>query len=165
MQLCEWHGIEAIKRHLVAAGMYPKEQRNKVIDLIWKWVKSQGLNKLETNRIKLLNALLPAEREYLLTNYKRKEHQFVCAYIKMYPNLGVNSTQPNKSYHAVLKSFVNRHISLADSIHCLKDHIEEIKRNDDVNINRLRKKAPVCLDPVAFSRIKRLLTWYSLGGF
>lgn len=25
LQLCEWHGVEAIKRHLVAAGMYPKE--------------------------------------------------------------------------------------------------------------------------------------------
>ena len=36
LQLCEWHGVEAIKRHLVAAGMYPKDQRDKVIDLIWK---------------------------------------------------------------------------------------------------------------------------------
>lgn len=92
LQLYEWHGVKAIKRHLVAAGKYPKEQRDKVIDLIWKWVKSQGLNKLEANRTELLNALLPTEREYLLTNYEPKEHQFICAYTKMYPNLEVNFT-------------------------------------------------------------------------
>lgn len=92
LQLYEWHGVKAIKRHLVAAGKYPKEQRDKIIDLIWKWVKSQGLNKLEANRTELLNALLPTEREYLLTNYKPKEHQFICAYTKMYPNLEVNFT-------------------------------------------------------------------------
>lgn len=27
LQLCEWHGIEAIKRYLVAAGRYPKDLR------------------------------------------------------------------------------------------------------------------------------------------
>ena len=123
MQLCEWHDVEAIKRHLVAAGKYLKGQRDKVIDLIWKWVKSQGLNELEANRTELLNALLPTEREYLLTNYKPKEHQFIRAYTKMYPHLGVNSTQRSESYHAVIKRFVNRHISLADSVRRLKDHV------------------------------------------
>lgn len=33
LQLSEWHGVEAIKRHLVAAGRYPKELREKIIDL------------------------------------------------------------------------------------------------------------------------------------
>lgn len=128
-------------------------------------MKSQGLNELETSRIELLNALLPAEREYLLTSYKPKEHQFIRAYTKTYPNLGVNSTQRSESYHAVIKRFENRHISLADSVRRLKDHIQEIGGNYDADINRQRKKAPVLLDPVAFSKIKRLLTWYSLGGF
>lgn len=109
--------------------------------------------------------MLPAEREYLLTNYKPKEHQFDRAYTKMYPNLGVNSTQQSESYYAVLKSFVNRHISPADSVRRLKNHIQEIGRNYDLDINRQRKKAPVLLDPVAFSKIKRLLTWYSLGEY
>ncbi len=35
LQLCNWHSVEAIKRHLVAAGKHPKEQHDKVIDLIW----------------------------------------------------------------------------------------------------------------------------------
>ena len=36
LQLFEWHDVEANKRHFVAAGKYSKEQRDKVIDLIWK---------------------------------------------------------------------------------------------------------------------------------
>lgn len=39
LQLCEWHGVEAIKSLLVAAGKYPKDLREKIINLIWKWVK------------------------------------------------------------------------------------------------------------------------------
>lgn len=33
-QLFEWHMVEAIKRHLVVAGTYPKDLREKIIDLI-----------------------------------------------------------------------------------------------------------------------------------
>ncbi len=36
LQLCEWHEVEAIKRHLVAEGRYPKVEQDKIIDLIWK---------------------------------------------------------------------------------------------------------------------------------
>ncbi len=126
-------------------------------------MKSQGLNGLDTNRTKLLNALLPTEKENLLINYKPKEHQFIRAYTKMYPNLRVKSTQRSESYHAVIKRFVNRYISLADSVRRLKDHIKEIGENYDADINRQSKKRPVLLDSVAFSKIKGVLVWYSLG--
>lgn len=36
LQQCEWHRIQAIKRHFVVAEKYPKEVRDKIIDLIWK---------------------------------------------------------------------------------------------------------------------------------
>lgn len=80
LQLCEWHEVEAIKRHLVAAGRYPKDIRDNIIDLIWKWVKSSSQIKLEVNRTELLQSLLPKEQEYLLLYYQPKEHQFVRAY-------------------------------------------------------------------------------------
>ncbi len=63
----------------------------------------------------------------------------------------------------VIQRFVNRYISYADSVRCLKDHIKEIGENYNADINRQHKKGPVFLDSVAFSKIKRLLTWYSLG--
>jgi len=34
LQLCEWHAIQAIKRRLVAARRYPKEQREEIIEKI-----------------------------------------------------------------------------------------------------------------------------------
>lgn len=58
---------------------------------------------------------------------------------------------------------MNRHISLADSVRRLKDHIQKIGENYDADINRQRKQGLVLLDSVVFSKIKRLLTWYSLG--
>lgn len=54
LQLCEWHGVEAIKRHLVAMERYPKDIRDKLVDLIWKWVKSPSQIELEVNSTKLL---------------------------------------------------------------------------------------------------------------
>lgn len=136
LQLCEWHGVEAIKRHLVAAGRYSKEVREKIIDLIWKWVKSSNLIDLETNRAKLLQALLPAEQEYLLLNYQPKEHQFIRAYTQSYPNLGANSTQRSESYHNVIKGLVNRQMPLAESVRRIKDHIREIGKAYDEDINK-----------------------------
>ena len=38
LQLCEWHAVSAIKRRLVAARKYHKEQRDKLISMIWDWV-------------------------------------------------------------------------------------------------------------------------------
>jgi hypothetical protein len=35
LQLCEWHAVKAIKQRLVAAGRSRKDQREKIIDLIW----------------------------------------------------------------------------------------------------------------------------------
>ena len=79
-QQCEWHRIQRIKCYLVAAKKYLKEVRVKIIDLIWKWVKSSTLLELEANDTKLLQALLPAEQKYLLLNYQTKKHQFICIY-------------------------------------------------------------------------------------
>ena len=76
LQLCEWHGVGAIKRHLVAVGIYPKDLRDEIINLIWKWVKSSILAQLKENRSALLNKLLAPEQDYLLAHYKAKEHQF-----------------------------------------------------------------------------------------
>ena len=47
LQLCEWHAVEAIKRRLVAASQYKKEQQEEIIDIIWAWVKALIVNNLE----------------------------------------------------------------------------------------------------------------------
>ncbi len=124
LQLCEWHGVEAIKRHLVAEGRYPKDIRDKIVDLIWKWVKSPSQSELEINHTELLQSLLPKEQEYFLLHYQPKEHQFVRAYTRSYPNMGANPTQRSESYHHVIKSLINRQIPLAESVRRIKNHIK-----------------------------------------
>ncbi len=163
LQIYEWYGVEEIKRHLVAADKYPKDLRKKIIDLIWKQVKSSSPIELEANRTALLQQLLPKEQEYLLVNYQPKERQFIRAYTRSYPNLGVNSAQRSESYHSVIKSLVNRQMPIAEFVRQIKEHIQEIRVVYDADINKQRTKAPRLLVNRAFAKIKYLLTWLPLG--
>ncbi len=106
---------------------------------------------LEANRTALLQLLLPKELEYLLINYHPKEHQFIRVYTYSYLN------------HNVIKSLVNRQIPLAEFVRQIRDYIKDIGVMYDEEINKQRAKAPCLLDRMAFSKIKQLLTWHSLG--
>lgn len=103
LQLCGWHGVEAIKRHLMQAGQYNQEWRLEIVDLIWLGVKSETIEGLEERRETLLQQLKPEEQAYLTRNYQPKEHQFVRAYNQRYANLGVNSTARAEGYREVIK--------------------------------------------------------------
>ena len=91
LQLCEWHAIEAIKRRLIHAG-YALENRKPIVDSLWKWVKAESREDLETARTHLLSQLHQKERDYLQSFYQPKEIQFCHAYTNTYVNLGVYST-------------------------------------------------------------------------
>ncbi len=101
--------------------------------MIWKWVKSSTLMELVANRTKLLQTLLLAEQEYFLLNYQPKEHQFIRACTRSYPT---NSTQRSESYYNLIKGLVNREIPLAESVRRIKDHIKEIRKAYDEDINK-----------------------------
>ncbi len=77
--------------------------------------------------------------------------------------MGANSTQRNEFYHHVIKSLVKHQIPLVESVRQIKDHIKQIDIQYDKEINKQRAKVPRLLDKVAFSEIKRLITWYALG--
>ena len=126
LQLCEWNEVEAIKRHVVAAGRYPKDIRDKIVDLIWKWVKSPSQSELEINRSELLQSLLSKEQEYLLLCYEPKEHQFVRAYWHLIISKFGRQLYSAQLvfYHHVIKSLVNRQMPLAESVRRNKDHIK-----------------------------------------
>ena len=126
-------------------------------------MKSSNFIELKVNQTAFFQELLPREQEYLLDNYQPKEYQFICAYTRSYPNLGVNSTQQSESYHSVIKSLVNQQMPLAESVRRIKEHIQEIGVVYDTDINKQRTKAPRLLDRRAFTKIKHLLTWYSPG--
>jgi hypothetical protein len=92
LQLCEWHAVEVIKRRLVAAGRYKKNQREKIIDLIWAWVKAPDIESLDKGRDELFKALYKKEQVYISEYYQEKEPQFCRTYTQHLPNLGVHST-------------------------------------------------------------------------
>ena len=49
MQFCEWHIAENIKTMLVNSGGYTKEKWKPLEELMWKYIKSENLVKLEAN--------------------------------------------------------------------------------------------------------------------
>ena len=68
LQRCEWHAVEAIKKQLIHRG-YKKERRDKIINLIWRWIMAADLAKLEHARDELLAELGEKERAYLIDFY------------------------------------------------------------------------------------------------
>ncbi len=49
MQFCKWHVAENIKTMLINNGGYIKEKRKPLAKLMWKYIKSENLVKLEAN--------------------------------------------------------------------------------------------------------------------
>ena len=102
LQLCNWHGAEAIKKRLTREG-YPLEKRKELADMVWTYIKSETMEDLERNRGILMDHLHQKDQNYLVSYYQPREHQFVTAYTKEQPNLGCNSTQRGESSHPGVK--------------------------------------------------------------
>jgi hypothetical protein len=68
LQRCEWHAAEAIKKTLIRNG-YRKERRDKIVDLIWRWIQAPDVATLEESRGELLSALNELEQAYLISYY------------------------------------------------------------------------------------------------
>ena len=131
-------------------------------NLLWTWLKSMTEKELLDNRKKLDKELFKEDRDYMVSFYGPREHQFIRAYTRRYSNLGCNSTQRGESYHSVIKSFLNPQIALSESVRRLRDHIDGIGLEHDRVINKERNLAPRLLDPMGFSVLKTRITHYAL---
>jgi hypothetical protein len=78
-----------------------------LIDHLWDYIESATEEKLETNRIKLIDALRPKEREYIIDTWIPKEYRVIFYYIKLLANLGCVTTQRSEAYHPPLKKIIN----------------------------------------------------------
>ncbi len=126
-------------------------------------MKSFTVTVLEEQRERLLMKLKTSEREYLITFYQPKEPQFIRAYTKQYPNLGVHSTQRNESYHVVVKAVVHRQLSLPDAVRQLRNHVKQLAENINEEINRQRKSLPRLMDKKAFQILGPQITHQALA--
>jgi hypothetical protein len=163
LQLCQWHGVEAIKRKLIATGRYSKERRDELTNLIWAWIKAGTIQEIYKQRELLRAELYEEEQVYLDNEYQPKEPQICEAYIKTYRNLGIASTQRSEGYHPVIKAVTHRTKPLADAVRAIRDLANSLAENYDKRVNNDRRNLPRLLDKQAFRSIASLLTHSALN--
>jgi hypothetical protein len=162
LQLCEWHGAEAIKRHIIKTGVYPAEKVETIRASVWQWIKSKDEETLRTNRDLLLTELLPVHQAYIRKEYQPKEHQFTRAYTAHYPNLGVHATQRAENFHRIVHDLVHRQLSLPESVRKLRDYIQKLPARQEALTNSERNTTLTILDADAFAVLRHRLTHYCL---
>ena len=102
LQLCSWHGAEAIKKRLIREG-YPIEVRKKLVEQVWSWIKPPTIVKLATNRQLLLDSLRAKEQAYIASFHEPKEPQFIMAHKRLRFNLQYVSSPRSRGLHLVIK--------------------------------------------------------------
>ena len=161
LQRCEWHAVEAIKRKLIHKG-YPKSDREGLYDLVWKWVKSMDLDLLDTARDNLILDLKVDEKEYLTGYYQLKEHSFCRAYTRLYPNLGIHSTQRNEVQHIASTKGLSKHIPVAKAAEIICERLKKLPKEYDDRINKDRVSYPRLIDKGFFKLVMYRMTEYCL---
>jgi hypothetical protein len=133
-----------------------------LIDLINKWIKAPDLEALETARKTLLSRLQRQEKEYLRSFYQPKESQFYHAYIRLLPNLGVNSIQKGESYYVVIKVKLHKNLSVSAACEAIIIKTKKLAEEYNKRINNNRKSEPTLIDKKAFQAVSGLLTHYAI---
>ena len=162
LQFCEWHAAQAIQRRLIAKG-YRKERRDELVNIIWSWIKAPDPEALEVARTKLILNLRVDEKEYLVNYYQPKERQFCRAYTSFYRNLGVYSTQRVEGSHPIVKSNLNKNLSVSEAVMRICEHLESLPADYEYRINRDRIYEPRLIDQEFFKLAIRRITTYALN--
>ena len=161
LQFCTWHGVEAIKRRLIAKG-YTKERREDINNLIWEWIKAPDFDTLEEARDKLILSLNNNEKEYLVGWYQPKEPQFCHAYTRQYRNLGVHSTQRVEGNHPLLTANLHKNLKVSDAVFRICNRLESLIEDYEQRLSRSRISEPRLIDTTFFRLVLRRVTHYCL---
>jgi hypothetical protein len=161
LQYCTWHAAEAIKRKLIHSG-YKKEHRNKIVDLIWKWIEAPTLDALDTARDALILAPRSDEKEYLTGWYQPKESQFCKAYTCQYKNLETYATQRIERNHFTVSRTLHKNIRVSEAIERICDHINSLASDYEQRLSPSRVTVPRLFDRDFFSLVARRITLFAL---
>jgi hypothetical protein len=159
LQFCTWHGVEAIKRRLIAKG-YTKERREDINNLIWEWIKAPDFDTLEDARNKLISRLNISDKEYLVGWYQPKEPQFCHAYTRQYRNLGVHSTQRVEGNHPLLTANLHKNLKVSDAVFRICNRLESLIEDYEQRLSRSRISEPRLIDTTFFRLVLRRVTHY-----
>jgi hypothetical protein len=143
LQFCEWHAAQNIKARL-AKQRYKREERDELMELVWKYLWSATEQELEANRTVLKTAVRPAESEYIEKYWVPKEKQLIRVYTTMLPNLNCFSTQRDEGMHPMVKTVLNHQLRLDDAVQRLTtemklaaERLQELEQRDRVRNRRL----------------------------
>ena len=132
--------------------------------MIWSWIRRlPDLEALEVARTKLILNLRVDEKEYLVNYYQPKERQFCRAYTSFYRNLGVYSTQRVEGSHPIVKSNLNKNLSVSEAVMRICEHLESLPDDYEYRINRNRIYEPRLIDQEFFKLAIRRITEYALN--
>jgi hypothetical protein len=154
LQFCTWHGVEAIKRRLIAKG-YTKERREDINNLIREWIKAPDFDTLEDARNKLISRLTISDKEYLVGWYQLKEPQFCHAYTRQYRNLGVHSTQRVEGNHPLLTLNLHKNLKVSDAVFRICNRLESLIEDYEQRLSRSRISEPRLIDTTFFRLVLR----------
>lgn len=162
LQLCSWHAAKAFKTRLIKEE-YPKDiQEEKDVglhNLIWNWIKSPRVTKLNLNRGILAASLRPKKQDYLHTYWQQQEPQFIQAYTRLLPNLGAKSTQRSEASHPIIKNQTNKYNPIEVVVWKLRDVVIEMARKHEDTINGQRQNALLLVADKPFIKdIKQKIT-------
>lgn len=134
---------------------------------VWKWIKSETEQDMNKNLEEMMESLLPAEREYVITNWVPKITQEIHVFTTRNFNLGAHSTQRTKGMHPAITAFTSPHHNLDQAIRLLiwySDNLSDTIQYTEAQ-SRLRQHHPLHLDPAgtrAFQKLENQVTLYSL---
>jgi hypothetical protein len=78
-------------------------------------------------------------------------------------NLGVNSTQRNKSYHVVVKQKLNKNLSISATYKAIVIKTKLLAKEYNKQINNNRKNNPTLIDLKVFVKARSKLTHYTIN--
>jgi hypothetical protein len=138
LQFCSWHATQAIIAKL-RKGKYTSDELDGykdiwgnaiagLKDLIWWYIESPTLGKLELNRQHLLDRLDPADQAYINDYWVKKEDRVVRAYTRHSKNLGCFATQRVESYHRIIQSVTNSQMPLENAVKSIAERTADFYR-------------------------------------
>jgi hypothetical protein len=143
LQFCEWHAAENIKKRL-AKQRYKREERDEIMDLVWRYLWSTTSESLEANRSAMKQRMKAAEQEYMDKYWLPKEAQLIRLFTSQLPNLNSFSTQRDEGQHPMLKTVLNHQLRLDEGVRKLTiemklaaERLQEAEQKDKAHNRRL----------------------------
>jgi hypothetical protein len=149
LQFCDWHCAENIRKRLAKNG-YTKDERDKIMDTVWQYIKTDEEYLLDVQRAALCQHLKKDEVSYIDTYWRPKEPQVIRCHTRHLLNLGCNSSQRVESFHPIFKQVLHGQLTLEQAARRTGEQVQRLLRDLSIDEDRSRIQRPNIVDEVAF---------------